>query len=149
MARQRPVTCACGHEWTTRANPRVRLRCPACGEAVLAPPIEDPWRPSWEGGAGADLRADGTDTPGADEGTEGGPAHGAGTGDPSSTPTGTPPAGGVQVSRAAKTTARARRTTPRPAQAPAERPDEALTPHQQAGRRGGLARGTRRRMGRV
>ncbi len=128
MARRREVTCPEGHAWETRANPRVRLRCPECQAYVLAPPIEDPWRPSW---ASAEASAEG-------------PAEGNGA----AAAPGTPLPGGARVSRAQKTVSRARRTSPRPAQRPAERPDADLTEAQRAGRRGGLSSALRARMGR-
>lgn len=130
MARQRDVACASGHAFTTRANPRVRLRCPECRSWVLAPPIEEPWSPHWR------------------------EQEGAGGGQPGAAPAGSAPpaeahpAGGARVSKATATVAGARRTSPRPAQAPAERPDSDLTAAQQAGRRGGLSGGLRARMGR-
>ena len=147
MARSRDVTCPAGHPFATRANPRVRLRCPVCREWVLAPPVDDPWR-----------GPPGGPDPGADH-----PGHAAGVGaedtqrvppeDGAEVPGGAGPevpprsAGGLRVVKAAKTVTGARRSTPRAATAPPERPTETLTPAQQAGRRGGLAPGIARRMG--
>lgn len=43
MARERTIACG-DHDFTTRANPRVFVRCPHCGRGHRAPPIGDPWR---------------------------------------------------------------------------------------------------------
>lgn len=44
MARARDLTCKCGATFTTRANPNVRVRCPACAEWHRAPSVENPWQ---------------------------------------------------------------------------------------------------------
>lgn len=134
MAKQREATCPAGHSFTTRANPRVKLRCPECREWVLAPPVPDPW----PGPAAKDTPI-GRMPPAVSDAPEklapAGPARED------------RPAGGIRVVKAAKTVAGARRSAPRPAVRPTERPPETLTPAQQAGRRGGLAPGILRRMG--
>lgn len=43
MAREREITCG-DHTFTTRANPRVFVRCPACGTGHRAPAIADGWK---------------------------------------------------------------------------------------------------------
>lgn len=126
MARAREIACSCGHTWTTKANPRVRVKCPGCGSLLLAPPVTDPWR-----GPGT------TATPAGDE-----PRR---TSSPDPTEA---PSGGTAVVHASGTTIKATRTTPKPATARRDVPAEDLTKAQQAGRRGGLSKGTLARMGR-
>lgn len=133
MARPRAVECG-DHSFTTRANPRVLVRCPTCSTAHRAPAIDDPWPGPPRKAPASDVEPTGVDT----------------------SPAVTPPAdkpGGVKVTRATKSTVagtktRAKRTSPKPATSPAQRPDDELTPAQQAGRRGGRAPAFLRRVGR-
>lgn len=118
------MTCTCGQVWPTRANPRVRLVCRSCGAVVLAPPIDDPW----QGPGGSKVPMKGSVAPPAPAGAS-------------------PPSDrlrGATITRPAATVAKAA-----PPPAPPADPGAARRKAQtEAGRRGGLAPGIRRRLGR-
>lgn len=128
MARARDIQCPCGHVWSTKANPRTRVKCPACGDYLLAPAVENPWR-------GPAPR----DTTGAPEN----PGGGDGTDSPSLGQSPAPATGPAFERVGSPTVADA----PAPP-APADKAPPKSTPAQEAGRRGGLSPRTRARMGR-
>lgn len=142
MARERRVTCG-DHSFTTRANPRVRIKCPTCNTAHRAPAIEDGWK-----GPGTEADDASHDVAGA-------------VADLASEVLPPPASTAIKITRAthsaARATAKATKATKATKKSSRRRPPAsprppARTASQAAGRRGGLATASRpaflRRVGR-
>lgn len=129
MARERRVACG-DHGFTTRANPRVRIKCPTCGRPHRAPAIADGWRGPDAGpddsshdvaGAVADLASEVLPPPASTAIRITRATHSAAR----------------ATAKATKATKAAKKSSRRPPAGRPPSPPPPLTPSQQAGRRGG------------
>ena len=132
MAREREISCE-DHSFTTRANPRVFVRCPTCGRGHRAPPIAHPWPGPTPKTGTSEESHDAVDAVAELAGEVLPP--------PASTVIKVTRAAHSTARKAEKATAKSRGKSAKSAKSTksTKRPAAELTPSQRAGRRGGLA----------